>query len=85
MEDDYMLTTYDNPINPFENFVGWWKYDTLVLGHDCCGTLAKEANTSEVFSEEVNERRITDAMDRIIEENPLIFRKVIPSDYMVPA
>ena len=79
-ENDYMLSTYDNPINPFDNFVGWWKQD-LLLGHDCCGTLAREAATSEVFSDEVNERFIDEAADRIIAREPLMYRKVFRSTF----
>ena len=44
-EKDSMLTTFDNRFNPFTDFIRWWKED-LRLGHDCCGTLAREANLS---------------------------------------
>lgn len=32
-EKDSFLTTYDNPFNPFTDFVRWLKED-LILGHD---------------------------------------------------
>ena len=78
--DDYMLTTYDNPYNPFEDFLLWWKED-LRLGHDCCGLLARTANTSDIASDAVNEEDIDRAMDYIIEREPMIYKKVLASDY----
>lgn len=78
--DDYMLTTFDNPFNPFKDFEAWWKYD-LILGHDCCGLLARVARTSEMFSDSVNEKLIDDAMNQICSEEPMIYKKVSIKDY----
>lgn len=83
MDKDYMLTTYDNPINPFEDFIGWWKFDML-LGHDTCGTLAREANTSPMFSDEVNDKITVEAMDYLCSSEPMLYRKVEKSDYVKP-
>jgi hypothetical protein len=80
MEEDYMLTTFDNKFNPFTNFVAWWKED-LRLGHDCCGLLARTANTSDIASDEVNEKYIDEAADYIIAMEPTIYKKVYASDY----
>lgn len=79
-EKDCMLSTYDNPFNPFDDFDIWWKTD-LSLGHDCCGYLAKVANTSEIFSDSVNNELIDNAMNEIIESDPTIYRKVTRADY----
>lgn len=78
--EEFMLTTYDNPFNPFDDFEIWWKFD-LRLGHDCCGVLAREALTSELYSDEVNNKIIKDATDEIVKRNPTLFRKVFRSDY----
>lgn len=78
--ENAMLSTYDNPINPFENFEGWMKFDML-LGHDCCGLLARESATSEVFSDEQNEALIDEALKTIVKREPMIYRIVFPSDY----
>ena len=78
--EDYMLTTYDNPFNPFEDFETWWKQDML-LGHDCCGTLARNSSCSHIFSDEINEKEIDRAVDELIQQNPTIFRKVFRSDF----
>lgn len=80
METDYMLTTFDNPFNPFKEFEAWWKYD-LLSGHDCCGLLARVSRTSEIFSDKVNEKLISEAMDQICAEEPMIYRKVTEKDY----
>ena len=73
--DDKMLTTYDNPIDPFDNFELWWKTD-LLLGHDCCGKLAEETFDSTAFSDEMNHQLCIEAMERIVSEDPIIYRIV---------
>lgn len=78
-EKDSMLTTFDNPFNPFTDFVRWWKQD-LLLGHDCCGTLAREANISDVSSESMNDLSVVDAMNRIVKDNPMTYKIVYKTD-----
>lgn len=73
--EEFMLTTYDNPFNPFEEFEAWWKRD-LLLGHDCCGLLARTALISTVFSDERNEEEIARAAKEICENEPLIYKMV---------
>lgn len=75
-----MLTTFDNPFNPFTDFIRWWKED-LLLGHDTCGTLARESNVSDIASDEVNEKYIDEAMKRIVMNEPMIYKMVLQSDY----
>lgn len=79
-DNDFMLTTFDNPFNPFDDFEIWYKTD-MILGHDCCGTLAREAATSEIFSDAVNEKYIDEAAIRICEREPMIYRIVTRNDY----
>lgn len=81
MEKDFMLTTFDNPFNPFTEFDIWWKTD-LSLGHDCCGLLARTANTSEIFSDEVNEKSVNEAMIEICKNEPMIYKMVTEDDYV---
>ena len=82
MDEDYMLTTYDNPINSFTDFASWWKWD-LILGHDCCGLLDRESFTNDMASDEENEKEVLRAMDFIVEREPFIYRKVRRSDFPV--
>ncbi len=79
-EKDSMLTTFDNPFNPFTDFTRWWKED-LRLGHDVCGTLAREANISDVSSDMMNDINIIEAMERIVKQEPMIYKIVYPSDF----
>lgn len=79
--EDFMLTTFDNPFNPFNEFNAWFKMD-LILGHNCCQVLAMEANTSDIASDEVIEKDIIEAMDRITERFPMIYKKVTKDDYV---
>ena len=80
MEKDSMLTTFDNPFNPFTEFDRWWKED-LLLGHNCCGLLANESNVSDVASDEVNDKAIIEAMERIVKREPMVYKIVYQSDF----
>lgn len=77
---NFMLSTFDNSINPFDDFEAWFKTDML-LGHNCCGLLASEANTSDVSSDEVNEELILLAAKEIVKRFPTIYRIVTKDDY----
>lgn len=79
-DQDYMLTTFDNPFNPFDDFETWFKYDML-LGHDSCGLLAKESSVSIVASDEINDEETILAMERIVSRFPMIYRKVKKEDF----
>ena len=61
----YMLSTHDNPYDPFDQFDSWYNYD-LEKGHNCCSYLARIARTSDALSETENEREIERAIDEII-------------------
>jgi len=76
-----MLTTIDNPFNPFTQFDEWIAFDNE-KGHDTCNYLARIAKTSDELSDEDNELAITRAQDEIVELNILgIYKKVTPNDY----
>jgi len=72
---DYMLTTIDNPFNPFTNFDEWYKFD-MINGYDTCGYLARLVSLSNYISDELNEDEINLVMDRIVETEPMLYRKV---------
>lgn len=77
MNDDVMLTTFDNPFDPFTEFVAWWKFDQI-LGHDCCGLLAKTANISDAFSIEHQNYLIKKAIEFICTREPNVYRRAYP-------
>lgn len=72
----FMLTTIDNPFNPFEDFDSWFQFD-IEKGYYSCAYLARIARTSELLSDYENNLEIERAIDEIIEYNPLkIYMKV---------
>lgn len=74
--NDYMLTTVDNPYNPFEQFTLWYLFDKE-KGYNTCERLARLANiTSDMSQKEIDEET-NRAMDKLIEIDFLnIFKRV---------
>jgi len=60
-----MLSTIDNPYNPFEQFDSWYMFD-MQKGYGSCGYLARIAHTSDQLSEAENDAEIERAIDEII-------------------
>lgn len=67
---DVMLTTTDNPYDPFTRFDEWYQFDEA-SGYHTCGLLARIAITSSELSEADQDIAIETAMDEIIEEKAL--------------
>lgn len=71
-----MLSTKDNPYNPFEQFDQWYTFD-MDHGYSSCSFLDRIARTSDQLSEEENDAEIERAIDEIIKYDPLnIYIKV---------
>lgn len=60
-----MLTTFDNPYNPFTHFDQWFMFDTE-KGYNTCAYLGRIARTSDEMTEEEYNRAIEAAIDEII-------------------
>ena len=72
-----MLTTVDNPFNPFNQFDDWIRYD-MDKGYNTCSYLARIANTSDALSDEENNAEIERAINEIISlDFQDLYRKVI--------
>lgn len=72
----HMLTTVDNPYNPFTNFDEWRAYDEQA-GYYTTAFLARIVRTSDELSEADQVLAIEQAIDEIVEENVLgLYRKV---------
>lgn len=57
MEEQYRLTTFDNPYNPFVDFAEWYMFD-CANEHNTCSRLARIMNTdNEMTEKEVNAER----------------------------
>ena len=63
-----MLTTIDNPYDPFEDFKSWFKYD-VEHGYNTCGYIARISRTTDQFTDEENAIEIENAIDEIIEHD----------------
>ena len=76
MTKDCMLTTFDNPYDPFDQFTLWLMFDKE-KGYDTCEYLARIVQLSDDLTEkEVNEETER-AIDEIIKFDPFnIYKKV---------
>lgn len=75
-EKDYMLTTVDNPYNPFTQWDLWYNFDTQT-GYDSCSYLDRVSTTSEGFTEAETDRELNRAIDWIVKNDPFNrYRKV---------
>jgi len=80
---DYMLTTVDNPFNPFTKFDEWYAWD-LAAGYNTSAFLARVIKSSDELSEADQELARRQAIDEIVNENVLgVYRKIAdPSSLM---
>ena len=80
-DNDYMLTTTDNPYNPFTQFEEWLAFDEE-MGYNTNGYLARIAKTSINLPDYVNDKAIQDAMDEIVSLNLLgVYIKVTKDSF----
>lgn len=76
MASKCMLTTFDNPYNPFDEFTSWFMFDEE-KGYHSCAYLGRIAKTSEHLSDEENAQEIERAIDEIIKYDfQNIYKKV---------
>jgi hypothetical protein len=66
--DDIMLTTIDNPFNPFTSFKEWLFYD-ISKGYNTPSYLARMSNYSHELSDADQVQAIADAIREIATEN----------------
>lgn len=72
-----MVTTSDNPYDPFTQFDQWYAFDTL-QGYNTCSYLARLAKTSPDLSPMDQAIAVEEAVDSIVEMNLLgIYKKVV--------
>lgn len=62
-----LITTIDNPFNPFKQFDQWKAYDEIQCGYYSLSYLARIAVTSPELSPAEMDRAIEDACDEIVE------------------
>lgn len=72
-----MLTTFDNPFDPFDNFDSWLRFD-LDKGYNSCAYLDRVSYTSDAMSDNENAAEIERAIDEIIKYDPFeLYKKVV--------
>lgn len=65
---EYMLTTFDNPYNPFTEWEAWFAFDTRA-GYHTSTLLARVAVLSDDLSPADEAQAIQLAIDEIVKEN----------------
>jgi hypothetical protein len=88
MADDrpeYMLTTYDNPYDPFTEWDEWYMWD-MRAGYHTPGLLARVSYLSDEISEADQYLAVQDAIDEVVRENISgMHRKVKRGEQLVAA
>lgn len=80
MSKQCMLTTIDNPFNPFDDFNSWFLFD-MEKGYDSCGRMVRVANLSDDLTEKEENKEIERAIDEIIKYDFMnLYIKVTESD-----
>ena len=70
-----MLTTVDNPYDPFTDFTSWFLFD-IEKGYNSCGKLARIANYSDDMTQKESDEETERAIDEIIKYDVLnIYKK----------
>lgn len=81
---DYMLTTIDNPFDPFTQWDEWFVWDANA-GYNTPGFLARIAKSSSDLSDADQHLIIQQAIDEIVRENVMgVHRKVKKGDVPAP-
>ena len=76
--DEAMLTTFDNPYNPFTQFLEWFQFD-FVSGYHTGGLLARVAQYSSDLSESDQLMIINEGIDTILDNDVLgIYCRIYP-------
>lgn len=79
-----MLSTIDNPFNPFTQFDEWFQFDEE-KGYHTCQYLARISKASNEMSESDFERLNDEAIEEIVKFNVRgIDRKVTKDDVITP-
>jgi hypothetical protein len=70
MNGEHMLSTIDNPYNPFTHYDEWYAWDQTA-GYNTPSFLAHVVRSSDELSEADQSVAIEDAINEIVQENVL--------------
>lgn len=80
----HMLSTADNPYNPFTHWDEWWAWD-VAAGYHTAGYLARIAKNSEELSDADQESVNESAIEEILNEDARgMFIRVSPDTIIIP-
>ena len=65
LSDPYMITTLDNPYNPFLQYEDWYTFD-VAHGYNTCAYLARLVASSHELSEQDEALAVAQAIDEIV-------------------
>lgn len=78
--EEHMLSTVDNPFNPFKQFEDWRRWDEKE-GYNTLGLLARIINTSDDLADTDADVALENAIDEIVRENVMgVHIKVTEND-----
>jgi hypothetical protein len=77
-----MLTTVDNPFDPFDDFPSWYQWD-VEQGYDSSSYLARVLITSDELSEGDQNDVQEIAIDEIISENLFGVYKKVTREFVI--
>ena len=60
-----LLTTVDNPFDPYDDFTSWWQFD-VDHGYNSCGYLARTAKLNNEMTQNELDKEIERAIDEIL-------------------
>jgi hypothetical protein len=83
-QNEYMLTTFDNPYDPFTQFEEWFSWD-IRAGYNSSGLLERVSRTSDEISEVDQHLALQQAIDEIVRENVSGMHKKIKRGDLTPA
>lgn len=81
--DQYMLTTVDNPYDPFTQFNEWYVWDEKA-GYHTLSYLGRVLVTSHELSQADQDAATTQAIDEIVRNNVGLYKKVVASANLDP-
>ena len=71
-----MLTTVDNPYDPFDEFDKWLTFD-IGKGYNTCGLLARQTSFVSQSSDLNEEFAIQTAMEQLVKDNVLGVHRLV--------
>ena len=76
----FMLTTVDNPFNPFTQWDEWFAYD-MKMGYHTCALLARVTVTTDELSDVDQDLTLQQAIDEVVQYNVSGMHRKVSSSF----